>query len=94
MSELNENELREQAIARLKKKTAFVNYLWTWLGVSIVLIGIWAMTGFGVFWPAWAIFGMGVGALFNGIGLIRKSELLSERTIEREVTKLKGDPKQ
>lgn len=90
MAELSDDELREYAISRLKKKRGFVNYLWTWLGVSIVTTGIWAMTGFGSFWPAWVIFGMGIGALFSGLSLLRGSDPLSASVIDREVAKLKG----
>jgi hypothetical protein len=34
--------------------------------VSLMLIGIWALTGMGYFWPVWPIFGWGISFLAPG----------------------------
>jgi fatty acid desaturase len=31
-----------------------------WIGTSILLVAIWALTGAGYFWPVWPILGWGV----------------------------------
>ncbi len=93
MTELSDAELRELAISRIKRQQSFINYLWTWLGVSIVVIVVWMMTGFGEFWPGWVIFGMGIGALFNAISAVRAGTLLAPSVIDHEIAKLKGSPK-
>jgi FtsH-binding integral membrane protein len=93
---MNDEELREFAVKRLKKQAAFRNYLWTWLGVSLLCSGIWFFTSpTTYFWPVWVIFGMGVGALFSGIDAYRTTNpnAISDDEIDREVNRLKGTPK-
>ncbi|MFZ4079036.1 MAG: 2TM domain-containing protein [Microbacteriaceae bacterium] len=93
---MNDEELREFAVKRLKKQAAFRNYLWTWLGVSLLCSGIWFFTSpTTYFWPVWVIFGMGVGALFSGIDAYRTTNpnAISDDAIDREVNRLKGTPK-
>jgi hypothetical protein len=34
-----------------------------WVGTSILLVAIWAMTGAGYFWPVWPILGWGMFAV-------------------------------
>jgi hypothetical protein len=93
---MNDDELREFAVKRLKKQAAFRNYLWTWLGVSLLCSGIWFFTSpTTYFWPVWVIFGMGVGALVSGIDAYRTANpnAISDDAIDREVNRLKGTPK-
>lgn len=63
------DETRRLATKRLKAKHDFQQFLGVWLGVSLLLVAIWAFTavssgGFIYFWPAWPIGGMGVAAFF------------------------------
>jgi hypothetical protein len=37
-----------------------------YLGVSVMLVAIWALTGAGYFWPIWPILGWGIGVLADG----------------------------
>lgn len=93
---MNDEELREFAVKRLKKQAAFRNYLWTWLGVSLLCSGIWFFTSpTTYFWPVWVIFGMGVGALFSGIDAYRTTNptAISDDAIDREINRLKGTTK-
>ena len=89
---MDENEIREIAKKQLKKQADFKGYLWIWLAVSLMLTAIWALTSFGTYyWPIWAIFGMGIGALFSGIDAYGKNpRIISEAAIEAEVHRLKG----
>ena len=87
-----DEELRAFATRRLKRQAAFKNYLWTWLGVSLLTSAIWFFTSPGpYFWPGWVIFGMGVGALFSGIDAYRTRDprLITTEAIDAEVERLK-----
>jgi hypothetical protein len=37
-----------------------------YVGVSVMLVAIWALTGAGYFWPIWPILGWGIGVLADG----------------------------
>lgn len=39
-------------------------YLRFWVPLSIMFVMIWALSGFGYFWPMWPIFGTGIPLLF------------------------------
>jgi hypothetical protein len=87
-----DDELREYAARRLKRQAAFKNYLWTWLGVSLLTSAIWFFTSPSqYFWPGWVIFGMGVGALFSGIDAYRTRDprMITAEAIDAEVERLK-----
>jgi len=65
---MDDTELRQLALKRLKKKADFRSFLWVWLGVSVLLTLIYLLTNpGGYFWPAWAIGGMGVAAFFSWV---------------------------
>jgi uncharacterized membrane protein len=89
---MDENEIREVAKKQLKKQADFKRYLGIWLAISVMLTIIWALTSFGTYyWPIWAIFGMGIGALFTGIeAYARNPRITSEAAIDAEVHRLKG----
>ena len=54
----NEDERRRTAaIERLKAKRAFWQNLVSYLVVNAFLVGVWALTGAGYFWPAWVMAG-------------------------------------
>ena len=59
--------LREQAIARLKRKRDFGAHLFVYLVVNGFLIGIWAFIGAGFFWPVFLLFGWGIGLVLNAL---------------------------
>jgi hypothetical protein len=45
---------------------AFLGHATTWLAVSLMLVAIWAVTGFGEFWPVWAIGFWGLAVFRHG----------------------------
>ena len=59
-------ELRERAIESLKKKRDFWSHVFAWALVNSFIVGIWAITGSGFFWPIFPILGWGVGVFFHG----------------------------
>ena len=88
---MNDEELRTIARKQLKKKADFKKYLGVWAAVSLLLTGIWLLTSPGTyFWPIWAIFGMGVTALFMGIDAYSKNpKVITEAQVDAEVERLK-----
>lgn len=87
------DEIRAQAVKRLKNKADFHTYLWVWLGVSIITTAIWAITNFGgYFWPGWAIGGMGIGAFFQALSIWGPNRnAISEARIDAEVRRMNGE---
>jgi len=85
----SDDELRSIATKRLKARSDFYHYLLIWLGVSILVTAIWAISGMGYFWPAWVIGGMGIAALFQAIGVFGPRGVITESAIDAEVERLK-----
>ena len=56
---------REQARKRLQERRDFGSHLVAYAVVNAFLIGVWAMTGAGYFWPAWVLAGWGVGLVLH-----------------------------
>lgn len=82
-------QLREAAIASLKRKQAFWNYLWIWIAVSAAVVIIWWFsTPAGYFWPVWPILGMAVAVPILGYSAFNKPGP-SEKKIEQEMARLK-----
>ncbi|NQU37315.1 MAG: 2TM domain-containing protein [Actinobacteria bacterium] len=90
MSNSSEEDLRKQAVKRIKAKRSFWSYVGIWVIVSLILTGVWALSGQGYFWPIWAIGGMGIAALFAGLSAFGpRSGAPSDAEIEREIGKMR-----
>jgi hypothetical protein len=61
----SDEELRKLASERVHKRRDFAAHAVAYVVVNAMLIGIWAFTGAGYFWPAWVLFGWGVGLVLN-----------------------------
>jgi hypothetical protein len=90
---MENDEIRTLAKKRLKAQAEFKQYLWVWLGVSLLVIAIWLITSltagqFYYFWPAWPIFGMAVAAFFIGIDAYRGQHIITESAIDAEVERI------
>lgn len=85
----NEQELREKAVARLKKKRDFRGHVFIYVAVNAMLVGIWAITGAGFFWPIFPILGWGVGVAANAWDVYGRKPI-SEEEIQREAERLRG----
>jgi heme/copper-type cytochrome/quinol oxidase subunit 4 len=87
---MDDAELRALATKRLKARSDFYHYLLVWLGVSVVLTVIWFLTSpGGYFWPAWAIAGMGIAAVFQAIAVFGGAGVITDSKIDAEVERLK-----
>lgn len=81
--------MREQAIARLKKKRDFRAHVFIYVAVNAMLVVIWAVTGSGFFWPIFPILGWGVGVAANAWDVYGRKPI-SEDEIRRETERLQG----
>jgi hypothetical protein len=84
-----EQDLREQAIERLKKKRDFRTHVFMYVVVNAMLVGIWAIVGGGFFWPIFPILGWGIGVAANAWEVYGRRPI-SEEEIQREAERLKG----
>lgn len=90
MNEANDQELREKALAQIKKKREFGAHLLTFVLVNALLIVIWAATGAGFFWPIFPLLGWGIGLAFHAFNTFRgPSRGPSEAQIAREMDRLR-----
>ena len=83
-----EQDLREQAIARLKKKRDFKTHVLIYVAVNTFLVVIWAVTSAGFFWPIFPILGWGIGVLANAWDVYGRKPI-SEEEIRREADRLR-----
>ena len=69
----------------------FKTHLTLYALVNVMLIGIWAASGGGYFWPIWPMLGWGIGVAINGFVVYgggtdwqrREEEKLRKRMRER-----------
>ena len=81
-------DLRERAIARLKQKRDFGAHLFVYLVVNGFLVGIWALTGSGLFWPVFPMFLWGIGLVLNAWDVYGRKPV-SEDRIRREMERMR-----
>jgi hypothetical protein len=79
-----EEERREAAIRRLKAKRAFMQSLGAYVIVNAFLVGIWALSGQGYFWPIWVMGGWGIGIAFHAWSVYGRSGI-TEADVQREM---------
>ncbi len=83
-----ENDLRQKAITRLKKRRDFHAHLLVYALVNAFLVLIWAFATPDVFfWPIFAIVGWGIGVVMNAWDVYFASEI-DEASIQREIEHL------
>ena len=81
-----QDSVREAAIKRLKDKRDFRMHVVTYVTINVMLIGIWALTGHGYFWPVWVLGGWGVGLVLHAWTTFF-TKPITEAQIEREMSK-------
>lgn len=86
----NDEQLRKQAVARLKSQRSFWGLLGIFVIVSLILTVIWLFSSRGYFWPMWAMFGMGIALLFAGWNAYGPRENITESDIQDEMRKMQG----
>ena len=91
-AEGTQDDLRDQALASLKRKRDFRNQVAMWALMSAFFVAIWAVTSDaeGFFWPVFPIAGWGIGIGIQGYGIYGPgSKPISEAEIERESERLR-----
>lgn len=58
---------RNQARKRLEARREFTSHAGAYVACNIFMIGIWAFTGAGYFWPGWVLGGWGVALGFHAV---------------------------
>jgi hypothetical protein len=79
--------LRDRAIARLKQKRDFGAHLFVYLVVNAFVVGIWAVTGAGFFWPVFLLFLWGIGLVLHAWEVYWRKPV-SEDEIRREMERM------
>ncbi len=86
----SQDALREQAVARLKKKRDFRTHLFMYVTVNAMLVVIWVITSDGgLFWPIFPMLGWGIGVAANAWDVYGRKPL-TEEEIEREAQRLRS----
>jgi len=83
-----DDDLRKQAIKRVNKRRDLGAHIVTYCVINAMLVGIWAITGAGYFWPAWVILGWGVGLALNVWDVFFRHPI-TDADIEREVNRMR-----
>ncbi len=86
----SEPELRKLAVSRLKKKRDFSTHVVIYVIVNAMLVGIWAVTGAGFFWPVFPILGWGIGIGANAWDVYGRKPI-TEDEVQRETERLRSE---
>jgi 2TM domain len=84
----DEEQLREEARRRIKLRREFWQHVVSYVIVNAALIGVWAITGTGYFWPGWVLGGWGIGLLFHAWNTFGQKPI-REDEIQREMDRLR-----
>jgi hypothetical protein len=69
---------REAARRRVQTRRDFVSHIAAYVVVNVFLVGVWAFTGAGYFWPAWVIGGWGAGLVLHAWDAFLRRPLTEE----------------
>ena len=78
----------EAARRRLERKRKFQSDVVAYVMINAFLVAVWAMSGFGYFWPGWVLAGWGVLLLLDGRNAFYRREV-TEEDIQRELDRTK-----
>jgi hypothetical protein len=76
----------EAARLRLMRKRKFQGDAVAYVVINAFLVGIWAVSGFGYFWPGWVLAGWGVLLLLDAWDAFYRHDV-TEEDIQRELHK-------
>jgi fatty acid desaturase len=78
---------RDAARKRVQKRRNLQGGVVAYVVVNAFLVGVWALTGAGYFWPGWVIAGWGVGLLLGLWDYIRGP--VTEADVDAELRRMK-----
>ena len=85
----DEEQLRQMALKRIKKRRDFYWHLVTYLVVNALLVFVWAIGPRVSFWPMWVMAGWGIGLAFHAWSALSKQET-TEAEVQAEIRRMKG----
>jgi 2TM domain-containing protein len=85
MTQMTTSE-HEVARVRLARQRKFRGDVVAYVLINAFLVGIWALAGFGYFWPGWVLAGWGVLLLLDGWDAFYRHDV-TEEEIQRELHK-------
>jgi hypothetical protein len=85
----SEDELRQRAVTRLRKRADFRTHVLVYVLVNSMLVVIWAITGADLFWPIFPILGWGVGLAANAWDVYRPDPVTEDR-IQQEIGRMRS----
>lgn len=80
------DQARQLARKRLQGKRDFTSNLVAYVVINAFLVGVWAMTGAGYFWPAWVLAGWGIGLVMHAYDAFLRRPI-TEADVEREMNR-------
>ena len=86
-SEAISDSRREAARKRIQKRRALQGGFVAYVVVNAFLIGIWAATGAGYFWPGWVLGGWGIGLVLGVWDYYRGP--ITDSAIDAEIKRMK-----
>ncbi len=87
-----DGDLRQQAISRLEAKRDFLSHVAIFIGVSILLVAIWALTGTdNFFWPAIPIVAWGIFGIIPNYWTAYRQSGLPEDKIQAEMNRIRQE---
>jgi hypothetical protein len=78
------DQARRDAVRRLEKRRAWTRSFLAYCVVNAFLVGIWAVSGRGYFWPGWVLAGWGIGEVMSYWDPFRRKPI-SEADIDAEL---------
>ena len=82
-----EPDERELARTRVRARRDFTSHLVAFVVINAFLVGIWATTGAGYFWPGWVLGGWGAGLVMHAWDTFLRRPV-TESDIDAEVQRL------
>jgi predicted membrane channel-forming protein YqfA (hemolysin III family) len=84
------DELRAQALTRLKKRAEFRSHLVAYVLINGTLVALWFVISSGaLFWPIFPILGWGIGLVFHALDTYQRP--FTDERIAREMRRLDPD---
>ena len=87
MTQIDTTSDYDRARTRLEKKRKFRGDVVAYVAINAFLVGIWALSGAGYFWPGWVLAVWGLGLILRGWDLFYRPEV-TEADVQREMRKL------
>ena len=79
---------RDEARKRLQARRDFGANIFSYVVINAMLVGIWAFSGRGYFWPAWVMIAWGAGLVFHAWDAFWRRPI-TESDIDREIERRK-----